>query len=288
MANIYEIKSRIRGVENTSKITKSMKLVSSAKLHVTQGQLKSFAAYDDNCRRALSLVLSDSRDGSRLLEEREIKHVCYVLMVGNRGLCGAYNQDVLHALEALLKKEQNDYFTVLCGQWSGDALSDEHLRVRRRFTNLSDTPRVEESDEIAQYLRQLFLDGEADKIVLVYQKHLVMGQQPESCQLLPVQCEKGAENMEWLFEPDRDTLVEKLCHMYVDACVRRCLLEARVSEHFARMTAMTSATDNADELLRGLTLTLNRTRQAKITTEISEIVGGANALGSSNAGKNGA
>lgn len=279
MANIYAIKARIKGVESTRKITRTMKLVSTSKLHQTQGQLQRLGSFADKCRQSLSLVLPGVEgEDFPLLQNREIKKVCYVLFVGNRGLCGAYNSDVLRYLKGLLRRETAEYFTVLCGRWSGEHRTDGELKVRRCFDNIDDVPQAEQGMELSEYLRELFISGGADRIVLVYQRRESLGQRPEKFQLLPLERQEDRTGGDCIFEPDKQTLVNTLSRMYVDNCLTRVLLEAKVSEHFARMTAMTNATDNADELMRELSLTLNRTRQAKITTEISEVVGGANAL----------
>ena len=280
MANIYAIKARIKGVESTQKITRTMKLVSTSKLHQTRGQLYRLGSFADQCRKSLRLVLEGAQgEDCPLLQSREIRRVCYVLFVGNRGLCGAYNTDALRYLKSLLRQEEAEYFTLLCGRWSGEHRTDRELQVRRCFDDISDVPRPEESRALSDYLQQLYLSGEADRIVLVYQRREALGQKPCSFQLLPVEQEEGeSRGGDCIFEPDRQTLVNTLSRMYVDNSLMKVLLEAKVSEHFARMTAMTNATDNAEELMRELSLSLNRTRQAKITTEISEVVGGANAL----------
>ncbi len=280
MANIFAIKARIRGVESTKKITHSMKLVSTSKLHQNQKLLRDFTAYSDNCREALGLVLSGVREESPLLAARqETGRVCFVAFVGNRSLCGSYNQDVLVELERRLKQQGDDSFSVVVGRWGAETTDAEQYRIRRRFDGVSDVPDVSESTELADYLKELFLSAQADAVELLYQKHSALSQRLESFRLLPVETEGiGKGYRACIFEPDKKTLVDTLTAMYTDACVRRCMLEAKVSEHFARMTAMTSATDNAGELVTKLTLTLNRTRQAKITTEISEIISGAKAL----------
>jgi len=279
MANIYAIKSRIKGVESTQKITRTMKLVSTSKLHQTQSQLYRLGTFADRCRQALGLVLPGIDAGDcPLLDGRECRTVCYVLFVGNRGLCGSYNTDVLRYLRQLLQEETADYFTVLCGRWGGEHRNDETLKIRRCFDDISDVPQPTQSRELSEYLQQLYAGGQADKIVLVYQHREALGQRPSRFQLLPLEQETDGKGGDCLFEPDKLTLVDTLSRMYVDNSLIQVLLEAKVSEHFARMTAMTNATDNADELMRELSLTLNRTRQAKITTEISEVVGGANAL----------
>lgn len=280
MANIYAIKARIKGVESTQKITRTMKLVSTSKLHQTQGQLSRLGNFAEQCRKALRLVLAGGGgEDCPLLQSREVRRVCYVLFVGNRGLCGAYNTDVLRYLKSLLRQEQADYFTLICGRWNGEYRADAELRVQKCFDNISDVPRPEECRELSDDLQRLYLSGEADRIVLVYQRREALGQKPGCFQLLPVVQEEGeSRGGDCIFEPDRQTLMDTLSRMYVDNSLMKALLEAKVSEHFARMTAMTNATDNADELIRELSLSLNRTRQAKITTEISEVVGGANAL----------
>ena len=279
MAGIYAIKARIKGVESTGKITKTMKLVSTAKLHQTQMQLGRLEDFAEKCRRSLGMVLTDiDGEDCPLLKTREIKTVCYVLFVGNRGLCGAYNWDVLRYLRSLLRREDKEYFTLICGRWSGDHRQDKSLNPDRCFDDIDDIPSLEQTRELSRYIQELYVSGRADKIVLVYQRREAMGQRPHSFQLLPMDGETGSNGGDCIFEPDKLSLVNTLSRMYVDNSLARVLLEAKVSEHFARMTAMTNAIDNADELLHELNLTLNRTRQAKITTEISEIVGGANAL----------
>ena len=171
MANIYAIKARIKGVESTQKITRTMKLVSTSKLHQTRGQLYRLGSFADQCRKSLRLVLEGAQgEDCPLLQSREIRRVCYVLFVGNRGLCGAYNTDALRYLKSLLRQEEAEYFTLLCGRWSGEHRTDRELQVRRCFDDISDVPRPEESRALSDYLQQLYLSGEADRIVLVYQR----------------------------------------------------------------------------------------------------------------------
>ena len=145
-ASIYAIKARIKGVESTGKITKTMKLVSTAKLHQTQIQLARLEDFAEKCRQSMSLVLSDiDGDECPLLKAREIKKVCYVLFVGNRGLCGAYNWDVLRFLRSQLQQEQAEYFTLICGRWSGEHRQDKSLKVERCFDDIEDIPSQEQS-----------------------------------------------------------------------------------------------------------------------------------------------
>lgn len=286
MENVYAIKAHIKSVESTRKITRSMKLVSASKLHRVQGQLSGFTYYADSCRRALDVALSGGEDGP-LLRKRAgdgPDRVCYVAFVGSRGLCGGYNQELMDCLRRTVAEDPGDFRCVICGRWHPETEEDGSLRLLRRFEDMGDVPAPEDGAALSEYLKGLFLSGDFDRVVLLYQKHAHMSQSPESLQLLPLRREEGAgAGREVIFEPDRRTLVERLCNMYTGACVRRVLLESRLSEHYARMTAMTAATDNAEKLERELSLKMNRTRQAKITTELSEIVGGSKALGRSEA-----
>lgn len=280
MPNIYAIKARIKSVESTRQVTKSMKMVSTAKLRRTQYTMNRVQPFAEHCRRILECLCSGGLETEQALMQArtEIKRVCYVLVVGNRGLCGSYNSDILRYMKELAKREEKEFFTVVCGRWGEDVIAQEGLKVKRRFPELSDTPERGESDRISDYLKELYRSGQADKIVLVYQRHKGMGQEAVNEQLLPVVPMKGVKARDYIFEPDRESLLERVADLYVDNVVYEALLQARTGEHFARMTAMTTATDNTDEIIRKLTQEMNTQRQAQITTQISEVIGGANAL----------
>ena len=280
MPNIYAIKARIKSVESTRQVTKSMKMVSTAKLRRTQYTMNRVQPFAEHCRRILECLCSGGLETEQALMQAhgEIRQVCYVLIVGNRGLCGSYNSDILRYMKELAKREEKEFFTVVCGRWGEDVIAQEGLKVKRRFPELSDTPERGESDRISDYLKELYRSGQADKIVLVYQRHKGMGQEAVNEQLLPVVPLKGVKARDYIFEPDRESLLERIAGLYVENVVYEALLQARTGEHFARMTAMTTATDNTDESIRKLTQEMNTQRQAQITTQISEVIGGANAL----------
>ena len=280
MPNIYAIKARIKSVESTRQVTKSMKMVSTAKLRRTQYTMNRVQPFAEHCRRILECLCSGGLETEQALMQvrAEIKKVCYVLIVGNRGLCGSYNSDILRYMKELAKREEKEFFTVVCGRWGEDVIAQEGLKVKRRFPELSDTPERGESDRISDYPKDLYRSGQADKIVLVYQRHKGMGQEAGNEQLLPVVPMKGVKARDYIFEPDRESLLERVADLYVENVVYEALLQARTGEHFARMTAMTTATDNTDEIIRKLTQEMNTQRQAQITTQISEVIGGANAL----------
>ena len=282
MGNMRALRTRIKSLKSTQQVTKSMKMVSAAKLRRAQnayGRLKPFA---DKSREILAEVVGD--DGVRehpLLSPKTVRNkICYVLFVGNRGLCGTYNQAVLRFLTEVAQTASGDRFLIVCGRWGREAITKSGLPVRRWFTEVDDIPTSETAREISGYLQELYLSGQADEIVMVYQEYgSVLLQTPVKKTLLPLIVEEDNElKKTYIFEPQKERVLEQLISLYIDSTVYAVLLESKTSEHAARMTAMTAASDNADELIRDLRLKLNHARQAAITTEIAEISGGAAVL----------
>ena len=280
MSNMRAIKLRIRSVESTRQITRSMKMMAASKLRQVQQKSGLFRGYADETARLLSAVAaSDKKINNPYLTERETKRICYVLFVGNRGLCGAYNTDLLRHLADCADKSEQEKTLVVCGRWGREYISALGIEVDRCFDNISDTPTAAEAEEISSYLKEIYLSGRADRIVLVYQHYVsALKQVSTDVTLLPAEAEKTEKQREYIFEPDGTAVLDTLCELYISSRVYSALLDAKTSEHTARMTAMTSATDNTDELISKLTLELNHARQSAITTEISEIVGGAAGL----------
>ena len=221
--------------------------------------------------------VSDS-DNPFLKARDEVRRRCYVIFVGNRGLCGVYNSAVLHYAEQQLAADGGEKFAVVCGRWGKESFEAAGIDVRRVFDNISDTPTAQDCRALTDYLKELYLGGEADEIVLIYQQFKsVLSQTPGRLTLLPVpqmEHHDGASG-DYIFEPDESSVLNSLVELYIRNTVYSVLLEAQTGEHSARMTAMTAATDNTEELISTLTLELNHARQAAITTEISEIVGGS-------------
>ena len=287
MANLRAIRTRIKSVENTRQITKSMKMVAAAKLRRTQSAFASLRAYADRSGTLLSEASAGLTEIANpyLTPHAECRRVCYVLIVGNRGLCGTYNQSLLRYCEGLIRESGEDSYVLVCGRWGKDLIAAAGLQVQETV-EVSDTPTHEEALAIADRLKKLYREGTVDKIFLVYQHYRsVLSQVPEQAQLLPLKRD-DVQNAEGgtIFEPDRDSLLNALLDMYIGNTVHAILLEGRTGEHSARMTAMTAAADNTEELINDLTLELNHARQAAITTEISEIAGGAEALRNNTAG----
>jgi len=288
MANVRAIRTHIRSVESTRKITKSMKMVAAAKLKRTQQAMNALRPYADAAGELLGRVCAGTDlKNDPLLGRREIRKVCYVLFVGNRGLCGVYNTALLKYMESLIERETRDCTVLVCGRWGRDLIASSGLPIAETIDELSDTPAREEAARLSAKLKEMYLSGAADEIVLVYERYFsALRQEPGAQTLLPVRPpETETRESGYLFEPDRKALLETLSDLYLDSTLYAALLEAKTGEHSARMTAMTSATDNTEQLLESLRLELNHARQSAITKEITEIVGGANALRDTKEGK---
>ena len=276
MANLRAIRLRIKSVESTRQITKSMKMVAAAKLRKTQLAFGRLRDYADKSGEILRSVVGTAGEGKNpyLSPHAKNERVCYVLIVGNRGLCGTYNHSLLRFFEELRGEEERESLLYVAGRWGRDLIGE----ADRRF-EISDTPTAEEARELTEALKQLYREGGADEIVLVFQRFKsVLQQNPEKMFLLPLQLPEGGEERQVIFEPDAATVLDRLTELYLETSVHAALLEGRTGEHAARMTAMSAASDNTEELIGELTLELNHARQSAITTEISEIVGGAAAL----------
>ena len=282
MANMRAIRSRIKSVQNTQQITKTMKMVAAANLRRTQTGMSAMRTFAEQTQQLMDALLAGGAQyPNPLLERREdVKNVCYVLFVGNRGLCGMYNHANVRFLQQLCREETRPCSVVVYGRWGRDVIAQSGLNVTETFQEVSDTPTMNDALQLAGYLKRMYLTGKADEIHLVYQHFKsVLSQNPTDLQLLPAAPEAKGESMhDYIFEPDETTILENVLQLYVNNTVLSVLLEAKTGEHAARMTAMSTATDSTRELIAALQLHLNRARQAAITTEISEIVGGANAL----------
>lgn len=285
-----DIRRRIKSVASTQKTTKAMKMVSASKLRKTQGTLVAVRPYSDKIQEVMNHLLSGGAqyDTPFLTPRAEVKNIVYIVIAGDRGLCGGYNINLLRFAEEQLKAvpEGVHASVLLIGNKARD-----HFRTRPQyevmdvFTNIGDTPNVSQGKALSDYVIKKYLDGEVDEVHMVYAKfQSVLVQIPSVAQVLPIQTTvtaddaAGHNDADYIFEPGGKEILDVILPKYVDSSIYRLLLEAKAGEHGARMTAMDSATDNASDLIDKLTLSLNRARQAQITTEITEIVGGAAAL----------
>lgn len=282
MENMRTIKTRIKSIESTRQITRSMKMVAASKLRRTQTAAASLGVFARCSHDILSAVLASPGkiDNPYFRRPASRSKRLYVLFAGNRGLCGTYNLSVLKHLQELVNSDGCDSEVVVCGRWGKELIAATKLHVVRTFDDISDTPSSSDAAELTEYIKNAYLTGQADEIVLVYQEfQSVLAQTPAHSVLLPIAPETdGKSEVKYIFEPDRKSLLDALVELYISNTVYSVLLEAKTGEHASRMTAMTAASDNTDELIAELNLKLNHARQSAITTEISEIVGGAAAL----------
>lgn len=285
MANMRAIRTRIKSVKNTEQITKAMKMVAVSKLRRTQSGMQAMRPFSEKSQEVMDTLLSSSSvpENRFIKPHKEVKKVCYVLFLGNRGLCGAYNSSILHYANSVIKQSDKDYGLVVCGRWGKDVLANSSLKVVKTFSELSDTPNIDEALEVADYLKSLYTSGEYDEVHLIYQHYVTaLRQDPMNVQYLPAvpkksEHKKGPGRI-FIFEPDTDSVLESVMQLYLNNKIMSVLLDSKCGEHSARMTAMTAASDSTKTLIAQLDLKLNRARQAAITTEITEIVGGAAAL----------
>lgn len=290
MAKIRQIKRRIKSVESTRQITKTMEMVAAAKVKGAQSRIEAARPYAIKMMEVLNSVAQHVPPGSHpLLEVREPAAAAVIVpLTSNRGLCGAFNTNVVRRAEALYERERSKGVRagfVVVGKKGRAALRFAGYPVEAEFVDVSDRPSIDEAREIAGKLVSMYLGRRTDKIFLVFNHFKsLLDQRTIDHLLLPVRQEEIEEapargiEVEHLFEPTSREVLARLLPSYIDTLVYRALLESAASEHAARRTAMKRATDNAGDMIEALTRVFNRARQAQITQEIAEIVGGAEAL----------
>ncbi|HIP35925.1 MAG TPA: ATP synthase F1 subunit gamma [Crocinitomix sp.] len=290
MANLKEIRNRIASVSSTMQITSAMKMVSAAKLKRAQDAITQMRPYAEKLQEILS-NLTASLDNSENIfsQEREIKNVLIVVVTSNRGLCGGFNNYVIKEALRLATKEYKDTTVSVLpiGKKATDAFKKTAFNVRGSFLP-SHTDEIwnelnfTNSNKMAQKIMDAYANGYIDKVVVVYNKFKNVATQVVTTeQFLPIvqtENEGGTVNNDYIFEPSKKEIVTELIPKSLKTQFYKFLLESHAGEHGARMTAMHKATDNASELNKALKLEYNKARQAAITNEILEIVGGAEAL----------
>ena len=280
MANARDLRRRIKSIKSTQQITKAMKMVSAAKLRKAQERVIAARPFAGKIKEVLARVTSSNSGVSHpLLEVREPKNVCYVLISADRGLCGGYNANVLRMTAGKLHEKPGSLVAI--GRKGRDFFRRRGFDIKSEFIGLGEDVPFGSAKEIGQTLVDYYVQGMFDEIHLVFTEfRSAMTQIPTSIKLLPVEppTEDSGKGTDYIYEPAPEELLSELLPKYIETTIYRALLESKASEQGARMTAMGSATDNAAEMIGKLTLSLNRARQAAITKEISEIVGGANAL----------
>ncbi len=298
MASQLDIKQRITSVTGTSKITRAMELVASAKLRRAQVRIESLRPYAEGMRRLMAVAArrSGNLSGIPLLEERtETRRASIVAVTGDRGLAGAFNVNIirrsLQQADALIAQGFDEVVFTAVGKKGGGTLRFRGKVLDEHFQGFSSDPAFSDATTVADFVTGRFLEGEVDRVVLVYNEFKsVMEQRVTATQLLPVPRDvvddadgDGDDDFEFSkalaeFEPEPQALLEQLLPTFVSTTIYRALLESAAAEHAARRTAMRNASDNAGQIIDDLTLAMNRARQAAITQEILEVVAGADAL----------
>ena len=281
MANLKEIRNRISSVSSTMQITSAMKMVSAAKLKKAQDAIMAMRPYSNKLTEILKDLSSSIDSDNSFIQNRTSGKTLIVCITSNRGLCGGFNSNIVKECVSILNSQKNDSISFLCiGKKGSDLLSKNHdviLTNNEIYDDLS----FENVKEIADLLIQKFIEQEFDKIRIVYNRFKNAATQIiTNEQFLPIVTDNDDEsnNQDYIFEPAQSEIVNELIPKSLRTQLFKALRDSYASEHGARMTAMHKATDNATELRDQLKLTYNKARQAAITNEILEIVGGAEAL----------
>ena len=285
MANLKEIRLRITSVGSTMQITSAMKMVSAAKLKRAQDAIIQMRPYANKLTELLKNLSAslDSSDGGVYAQEREIKNVLLVTVTSNRGLCGGFNADIMKKAKALINEEYaNANVSILSiGKKSSEHFTKNGFNVASIHDALFGDLTFDNVAIVAEGIMEQFVEGDYDKVVLVYNQFKNAATQIIMTEnFLPVQATENESEavVDYIFEPTKQEIVEQLIPKSLKTQLFKAVLDSHAAEHGARMTAMHKATDNASELKKDLTLTYNKARQAAITNEILEIVGGAEAL----------
>ena len=285
MANLKEIRNRITSIKSTMQITSAMKMVSAAKLKKAQDAITAMRPYSSKLTELLQNLSAtlDSDDGGAYATQREVSKVLIVAITSNRGLCGGFNSSITKKVVRTIEENYNgtsvDIFSI--GKKGGDVLSKAHSIIAKR-NDLFDDLTFDNVAVVAEELMEMYVDGKYDKIEIIYNQFKNAATQiPQVEQFLPIKPIEGGDanvNSDYIFEPSKEEIVEALIPKSLKTQLYKALRDSFASEHGARMTAMHKATDNATDLRDDLLLTYNKARQAAITNEILEIVGGAEAL----------
>jgi F-type H+-transporting ATPase subunit gamma len=284
MANLKEIRNRITSVSSTMQITSAMKMVSAAKLKKAQDAITAMRPYAEKLTELLQNLSStlDGDVGGEYTTQREIKKVLVVAITSNRGLCGAFNSNVIKEVKSRSSYYEGKQVDVFAIGKKGNDILIKTLTVVDNQSAVFDDLTFENVTKIAETLTQKFVSGEYDKIELVYNQFknaaTQIVQTEQFLPLAPIKSDKAASTGDYIFEPSKEEIVLTLIPKSLKTQLYKGIRDSFASEHGARMTAMHKATDNATDLRDQLKLTYNKARQAAITNEILEIVGGAEAL----------
>lgn len=284
LASLKDIQNRIKATKKTRQITKAMEMVSAAKLTKAEENAKRYYAYSEKIQEVIANIATNSSDVTHpMLERREVKKTGYIVVTADSGLAGAYNSNILRKLTSIIEEKHrsdNEYTVIAIGKMGLEFCKKRNIPVVESVTGLQDQPRYAEIKTIAANAVNMFIEEEIDELVIIYNHYVsAISQVVTTNTLVPISdIDSSKATSTYEYDPDEEQILEVLLPQYAESLIYGAILDAKASEHAARMTAMKNATDNADELIDDLTLQFNRARQAAITQEITEIVSGAAAL----------
>jgi F-type H+-transporting ATPase subunit gamma len=290
MPGLRDLRKKIDAVKKIGQITKAMNMVASAKLRGLQGRLEGFRPYRARFETVLGRILASpglNKSRIALLQEQEVKRVGIVLITADRGLCGAFNSNLIREAENLIKRfrrEGKEVELITVGR-KGYTYFNRKVPIREAYPEVMARVLVQDARRIARSATQAFLNGEWDEVYLIYGKFInIVKQVPVVEPFLPLRFSKAEEEKEgskitaYLYEPDEEELLPVILPQYLNTLVFAAMLETAVSEQAARMTAMDNANRACTDMVKQLTLYYNKVRQASITKELMDIVGGAEAI----------
>jgi F-type H+-transporting ATPase subunit gamma len=289
MASLKEVKNKIAGVKKTAQITKAMNMVASARLRGAQTKMEAFRAYSSKFEEAMSNLSGGSNTGSfPLMEVRNVSTVEIVIVTSDRGLCGSFNANINKLAEKKMKayEAEGKKVSIVCVGKKGNQYFKKTGRVRKSYTDIMASFQMFHAREIAQDIADNFIKGAADKVEVLYGHFKSVAiQRPAVQDMLPVQPvanEQGGSQKtmsgDYIYEPSTEEIMDVMQPLYLNVILYHAMLEVGASEHAARMTAMDNATSACRDIVSNLTLIYNKARQAAVTGELMDIVGGAEAL----------
>ncbi|QLK86507.1 ATP synthase F1 subunit gamma [Staphylococcus sp. 17KM0847] len=287
MASLKEIDSRIKSTKKMKQITSAMNMVSNSKLRKAERNARTFRPYMEKMQDAITAIAgSNTSSGHPMLVKRPTKRVGYMVLTSDRGLAGAYNANVLKQMIRDIEQRHNspeEYSIIVLGQIGVSFLQNRGYQVANALTDIPDQPSFKAVQAIAKRAVDLYVNESIDELHVYYSHYIsVIENKPTSKQLLPLSQEDSSvghgEMSSYEFEPDRASILKVLLPQYIESLIYGTILDAKASEHASRMNAMKNASDNATEMIDDLSLEFNRARQAAITQQITEIVGGSAAL----------
>ena len=279
---VREIKGRIKGVKNTHQITKAMDIVSSTKFRRLNGMVMNSRPYSSALEKILKNIAAGTKAEHHPLFDgrKEVKKIGLIVVTSDRGLCGSYNSGMIKEMKRFIEsKKGKDVSIIAIGKKVRDFCKKTEMDMKAEYVQLIPETMFEKAKEIGENIVEFFNSGIYDEVYILYSKFIsAMNSEITTKRLIPVERVEAEINASYIFEPSAESILGVILPKYLNIVIYQDLLEATTSEHSARMRAMKNASENAQDMISQLSLKYNRARQATITQEISEIVGGANAL----------